>query len=158
MASKLDFKIIGNFFPLNNPILYIWLSISLFDVSQSVTQLLSLVCECLNQGCTGIALFCSGAAECLWPVALQFSCDICWKEGLLRSAMDIRIHQESFESIIPNQKLSKSRLSGFESQNVHQCTMCILGTTMALWSKAEIQKYTFWWEKKIFEAIFPMLF
>ena len=24
-----------------------------------------------------------------------------------------------------------------------QCTMCILGTTMALWSKAEIQKYTF---------------
>ena len=23
------------------------------------------------------------------------------------------------------------------------CTMCILGTTMALWSKAEIQKYTF---------------
>ena len=39
-----------------------------------------------------------------------------------------------------------------------QCTMCILGTTMALWSKAEIQKYTFWWEKNIFEAIFPMLF
>ena len=38
------------------------------------------------------------------------------------------------------------------------CTMCILGTTMALWSKAEIQKYTFWWEKNIFEAIFPMLF
>ena len=24
-----------------------------------------------------------------------------------------------------------------------QCTMCILGSTMALWSKAEIQKYTF---------------
>ena len=40
----------------------------------------------------------------------------------------------------------------------HQCTMCILGSTMALWSKAEIQKYTFWWEKNIFEAIFPMLF
>ena len=39
-----------------------------------------------------------------------------------------------------------------------QCTMCILGTTMALWSKAEIQKYTFWWEKNVFEAIFPMLF
>ena len=36
--------------------------------------------------------------------------------------------------------------------------MCILGTTMALWSKAEIQKYIFWWEKNIFEAIFPMLF
>ena len=34
------------------------------------------------------------------------------------------------------------------------CTMCILGTTMALWSKAEIQKYTFWWGKNIFEAIF----
>ena len=41
----------------------------------------------------------------------------------------------------------------------HQhCTMCILGSTMPLWSKAEIQKYTFWWEKNIFEAIFPMLF
>ena len=40
----------------------------------------------------------------------------------------------------------------------HHCTMCILGSTMALWSKAEIQKYTFWWEKNIFEAIFPMLF
>ena len=38
------------------------------------------------------------------------------------------------------------------------CTLCILGTTMALWSKAEIKKYTFWWEKNIFEAIFPMLF
>ena len=38
------------------------------------------------------------------------------------------------------------------------CTMCILSSTMALWSKAEIQKYTFWWEKYIFEAIFPMLF
>ena len=25
----------------------------------------------------------------------------------------------------------------------HQCTMCILGSMMALWSKAEIQKYTF---------------
>ena len=24
-----------------------------------------------------------------------------------------------------------------------QCTMCILSSTMALWSKAEIQKYTF---------------
>ena len=23
------------------------------------------------------------------------------------------------------------------------CTMCILGSTMALWSKAEIQKYTY---------------
>ena len=43
-------------------------------------------------------------------------------------------------------------------RKLHQCTMCILGTTMALWSKAEIQKYTFWWEKNIFEAIFPMLF
>ena len=41
---------------------------------------------------------------------------------------------------------------------IQQCTMCILGSTMALWSKAEIQKYTFWWEKNIFEAIFPMLF
>ena len=40
----------------------------------------------------------------------------------------------------------------------HHCTMCILSSTMALWSKAEIQKYTFWWEKNIFEAIFPMLF
>ena len=39
-----------------------------------------------------------------------------------------------------------------------QCTMCILSSRMALWSKAEIQKYTFWWEKNIFEAIFPMLF
>ena len=39
-----------------------------------------------------------------------------------------------------------------------QCTMCILGSTMAQWSKAEIQKYTFWWEKNIVEAIFPMLF
>ena len=26
------------------------------------------------------------------------------------------------------------------------CNMCILSSTMALWSKAEIQKYTFWWE------------
>ena len=26
---------------------------------------------------------------------------------------------------------------------VLHCTMCILGSTMALWSKAEIQKYTF---------------
>ena len=25
----------------------------------------------------------------------------------------------------------------------HHVTMCILGTTMALWSKVEIQKYTF---------------
>ena len=41
---------------------------------------------------------------------------------------------------------------------LQQCTMCILSSTMALWSKAEIQKYTFWWEKNIFEAIFPMLF
>ena len=31
----------------------------------------------------------------------------------------------------------------FAVQGYHQCTMCILGTTMALWSKAEIQKYTF---------------
>ena len=27
--------------------------------------------------------------------------------------------------------------------NVVHCTMCILSSTMALWSKAEIQKYTF---------------
>ena len=27
--------------------------------------------------------------------------------------------------------------------SLSQCTMCILGATMALWSKAEIQKYTF---------------
>ena len=45
-----------------------------------------------------------------------------------------------------------------EDTTSFQCTMCILGSTMALWSKAEIQKYTFWWEKNIFEAIFPMLF
>ena len=31
----------------------------------------------------------------------------------------------------------------FRQNNLAQCTMCILGTTMALWSKAEIQKYTF---------------
>ena len=26
---------------------------------------------------------------------------------------------------------------------IRHCTMCILSSTMALWSKAEIQKYTF---------------
>ena len=58
------------------------------------------------------------------------------------------------------------RPSQFDTQQVDmvhnfhvvQCTMCILSSTMALWSKAEIQKYTFWWEKNVFEAIFPMLF
>ena len=36
-------------------------------------------------------------------------------------------------------------LAASESDKIwpHQCTMCILGSTMALWSKAEIQKYTF---------------
>ena len=42
-------------------------------------------------------------------------------------------------------------------QLVH-CTMCILGSTMALWSKAEIKKYTFWWEKIFLRLFFLCCF
>ena len=43
-------------------------------------------------------------------------------------------------------------------QEFTHCTMCILGTTMALWSKAEIQKYTFWWEKIFLRLFFLCCF
>ena len=36
----------------------------------------------------------------------------------------------------------------------HQCTMCILGSTMALWSNGCSHKNTFSWENNSFEAIF----
>ena len=36
------------------------------------------------------------------------------------------------------------------------CTMCILGSTMALWSNGYSRKNTFSWENNSFEAIFPM--
>ena len=41
---------------------------------------------------------------------------------------------------------AKTRLQAFaleERWQIHHCTMCILSSRMALWSKAEIQKYTF---------------
>ena len=39
-----------------------------------------------------------------------------------------------------------------------QCTMCCLGSTMALQYFGYSRKNTFLWENNIFEAIFPMFF
>ena len=60
--------------------------------------------------------------------------------------------------MIQSLSINPPKYFDFFSPSLRHCTMCILSSTMALWSKAEIQKYTFWWEKNIFEAIFPMLF
>ena len=44
-----------------------------------------------------------------------------------------------------------------DSCSTQQCTMCILGSTMALWSNGYSRKNTFSWENNSFEAIFPIL-